>query len=558
MNDIYREVIKITGVTPDPYRDYMIEDQIDDFKERIEKLSAVLLSIKTQLDTLSGKSNSNSSDIMRITEHFKTVIYDPESIKDTLEVYKNNVAALASWVLEMKEQPLELDYISIVPPENALPKASAGFFKKLSSGFRTFIASFFEDYNSIGLSADSKNSISVWTGWGRDQATVIKQMTDSEFTSKTGIQVNIRLVQSSLIDAILAGVGPDVAINMGRGQPVNLAMRNSAVDLSSFDTFDEVTKRFSSDAMLPYKYKDGYYGLPNTQSFFMMFYRKDILESLGLKAPDTMEQFFEMIPFLHRNNMDIALPYAPPSATTVVDSGMGARNFFTQLLLQSGGSVYSGNLRSTALDSPESVKAFEQWTRLYTEYQFPLQYDFYNRFRTGEMPLGIADYTTQNMFNLAAPEIKGLWAMAPIPGTKTADGTINREEGASGTSVIMLSNASDKENCWKFMDWWTSDSVQAEFGIQLESLLGAGGRYATANINAFEALPWKASDITALKEQWKHIKEIEEIPGGYYTSRGIENAFADVYYNNQNPKDSLARQNDIINDEIARKYKEFG
>ena len=43
--------------------------------------------------------------------------------------------------------------------------------------------------------------------------------------------------------------------------------------------------------------------------------------------------------------------------------------------------------------------------------------DFPNRFRTGEMPIGIVDYTTYNMLTVMAPEIKGLWDFTMVPGS---------------------------------------------------------------------------------------------------------------------------------------------
>ena len=56
------------------------------------------------------------------------------------------------------------------------------------------------------------------------------------------------------------------------------------------------------------------------------------------------------------------------------------------------------------------------------------------------------------------------------------------------------------------------------------------------------------------------IEEIEEIPeviGGYYTARGLDNAFRNVLFNAVNYREALLEQMDIINTELARKQKEF-
>ena len=83
---------------------------------------------------------------------------------------------------------------------------------------------------------------------------------------------------------------------MARSYPVNLACRDAVIGLSGFDTYEEVASRFTQDAAVPYSYKGEVYGLPATQAYFMFFYRTDILEELGLKAPDTWDEFCEMDP----------------------------------------------------------------------------------------------------------------------------------------------------------------------------------------------------------------------------------------------------------------------
>ncbi|MGV7801906.1 hypothetical protein PJN14_30485, partial [Mycobacterium kansasii] len=80
-----------------------------------------------------------------------------------------------------------------------------------------------EDYNTIGNAGEEgQQSITVWIGTGRDQAQVMKEMIDDRFTSKTGIHVDLKLVDiKSLLSATLAGQGPDVAMEIGIADPVN-------------------------------------------------------------------------------------------------------------------------------------------------------------------------------------------------------------------------------------------------------------------------------------------------------------------------------------------------
>jgi ABC-type glycerol-3-phosphate transport system substrate-binding protein len=412
---------------------------------------------------------------------------------------------------------------------------------------KAFINSFFEDTNSIGNVSKSGNIINVWVGAGRDQANIIKNMIDDLFTPNTGINVNLNLVDTSnntLVQATLGGKGPDIAMLIPKETPVNLAMRGALVDLSKFQDFKDVTKRFQVSAMIPYEYEEGYYALPETQNFNMLFYRKDIFQELGIKAPYTWEEFYSIIPIIQKNNMQIGIPET--------------QTMFETLLFQRGGQVYKADKKSTAFDQQEALDAFKKWTGFYTQYSFPLVFDFYSRFRTGEMPMGIVPYTMYNQLSVAAPELRNLWEMVPIPGTKMADGTINRKEGANGLATIMLKDIKDREAGFEFMKWWTSEDVQARYGSELEAVMGPAARYDTANIEAFNKLPWSKTEADKLSDQWKSIWDIPQVPGNYYMTRSLSNAFRKVVYSFENPREVLFKYNEDINREIQRKRTEFG
>lgn len=44
------------------------------------------------------------------------------------------------------------------------------------------------------------------------------------------------------------------------------------------------------------------------------------------------------------------------------------------------------------------------------------------------MPLAIASYSVYSQLSGAAPEIKGMWGMTQIPGTRREDGSIDRTQ----------------------------------------------------------------------------------------------------------------------------------
>ena len=92
-----------------------------------------------------------------------------------------------------------------------------------------------------------------------------------------------------------------------------------------------------------------------------------------------------------------------------------------------------------------------------------------------------------------------------------------------------LDTSKRKNEAWKFLKWWMSEETQTNYGNEIENILGVGGRVATANINALNKLPWAVKDYRQLTAQLNWIKAIPEVPGGYFTSRHITNAFYTVY-----------------------------
>lgn len=173
------------------------------------------------------------------------------------------------------------------------------------------------------------------------------------------------------------------------------------------------------------------------------------------------------------------------------------------------------------------------------------------------MPLTISSFGTYGVLSAAAPEIRGQWAMVPVPGVEQEDGSILRTGGGSGTAAVIFEKAENKEACWSFLKWLTSAQTQARFGNAVESLLGPAGRHATANLEAFSQLNWTAEEQEQLKTQRAYIREVPEVPGSYFMSRCMDNAFRDVLFNNRNPRVALEKENANINRELERKRIEL-
>ena len=566
LNDMYIQMVMITGTTPDKYFDYNLQTEIPDLISTFQQERDILKAQADEYDRLNGGKSTQSETLRGAVTQLESMLEDPRSIPQRLSAFRDTISGLSTWIYDNMNQSLEMDYIMVHSAEAELPKADASIWAKIKHFFVTFWLSFFMDYDMVGTTGGDGEAVTVWITSGRDQASIMMDMITEDFTAETGIQVNISLVQTGFIEATLAGTGPDVAVGVSRGQPVNLACRGALIDLSQFDGFDEVTKRFSTTATRPYEYNGGTYAIPNTQSYFMMFYRKDVLEKLELELPDTWTELLRMVPILQKKHMEVGLPYSLISAAAAVDLGMAAKDIFPVLLLQNGGDVYNEDGTASALDSEAGMAAFRQWCDYYQQYGFELVYDFYTRFRNGDMPIGIADLGMYNTLIAGAPELRDQWGMAPIPGTEKEDGTIDRSLGSTGSGVVMFKterttgkNAqAHQEKCWKFIEWWTRAETQQDYNQQIENVMGPAGRNATANLEAFDMLPWKDEEKEALAAQRKWVKDLREVPGSYFVSRCIDNAFRAVIYDRDNAREVFEREVEGINREILRKRKELG
>ena len=554
LNSLYRSIIMVVGNDPDKYRDYQLATVIPGFTDTVEEIAKELQSIVKALEELNaGRSGSTLSSFHSLINRLDKILEDPDLAARTLSSLKSDIQGLSAWNQDAKAQPLDVDYIRVHSADVDEGKAEAGFLSQMWFDLKRILLSFAEGYGVVGDIYDEDSSIEVWMTSGRDQMNIVKKMVDNTFIKDYGINVNVSLVTVDIRSAILAGTAPDVSLFLSGDMPVNLALRDSVVDLTQFEGYSEVAKRFLNHSIKPFEYKNGVYALPISESFNMLFVRTDIFEELEVSIPETWDDFYEVSTILQRNNLEVGIP-----------SNIG---MFATLLLQNGGSFYNNELNQTDFGSDAAIDAFDTWTGLFAQYGFPLTYDFYNRFSSGEMPMAITNYTEYLRLKVASPELSGRWKMCLIPGVKKADGTIDRSisiSGATGadtspglsqsvSSAAIFSLSDKKDKAWKFLDWFTSEQTQSQFGREIEDVLGTISRYTSSNLNAFKALPWSIEERTLLEEQRSHIKAINEISGNYSVTRELISAFRKVVYENANPTDTIYTYNKKINKELERK-----
>ena len=580
MNQMYRQILVLTGTEPDEFRDYRIDEVYPEVMEAMNIESKRLYKTVDEVVAYTGEKGGEISVAQTLARQMETFYERPDKIPGMLSNFKENISSLGTSINNLSAASMDIDYIAFADSKERLPEVSENGFDKLVHECILFVNSFRTDSSALGnvYDSDDPDVIDVWITAGRDQSNILKSMVDQMFTPAPGVQVNVKLIDAAagantvsssagainaMLPAVISGFGPDVALNITQTEPVNYALRNAVVDLyKEFgeDEVNQVLSDYRSSAFEAYKFNGGLFALPETENYNVMFYRTDIMEELGIDVStiQTWEDVIKILPVLQKNNMSFAVPSVERKINNMSNPDLA--NYYAQLY-QRGGSLYDSEAKVTTIDSQQGIEAFEFYTKLFTNYKLTKQYDFANRFRSGEMPIGAADYSTFNTLAVFAPEIKGLWDFALLPGMKKEDGTIDHAVQSWGTCSMMLRGAKERgktDKAWQFMKWWASAEVQATYASELEAVMGAAARYATANKKTFDTLSWSRKESEALKKQWEYAFGLPQVAGGYYTERHITNAIRKVINDNDDPRETLLDYRTEINDELTNKREEFG
>lgn len=555
---VYRNMLMIIGPNPDTLRDYGFDTAIPDEIAELGRLSTETEEVYEDFVAFAGMGGQQAQILRSIADIAGKMSRNHRNIAKNFSDFSVDIAALGAFLSSVKSQPLEIDFISIVSPDVKFEKAEKGFWERVIYSLKQFFYSFFIDYSAVG--SQKPEAVNVWLGsgtGGRDQADVLNNMIQDSFGEENDIDVNLKLVPpGALLTATLAGQGPDVALSLAQSDPVNYAIRGAVTDLTQFDGLNEVEKRFMPSAMEPMRFDGKVYGLPETQSFYMMFYREDILNQLSINVPQTWDDVIAIIPTLEKHHLQFGLPL--PYAQASIGVGFPA---YAMFLFQKGGELYTKDGKASALNTDAAIDAFEMWTRFYTDYGLLTAFDALTRFRTGETPILIENYGFYNQLSVAAPELEGRWKFGLVPGMVQPDGSIDRTVSGSVTACVIMSAAKNKEHAWRFLDWWTSADVQQKYGRELESVLGTAGRYQPANVEAIYRIPWKTADLALLTEQLKYTKGIQEVPGSYMTSRYVDFAFKQIVVDKKAGSDTaqtIIDASKLISGEMKVKRAEFG
>ncbi|WP_240417178.1 extracellular solute-binding protein [Paenibacillus periandrae] len=542
LRSIDQDLRALTGGLIDRNRTWKVDQDLPDLAGRLDETAKLMDSLSGQLLKVNGSKDSiiqgfstSAQDIRELLKKLDDVPYYADQITSINEKISN-------FIEQLLQQPLQLDEIYIAPLEKPFPEMEASWISQIAGSVTNFFYSF---QSRDSLSDLDERVLNVWVQRGRDYVDQLQQLTDEVFTADTGIKVKVNLLPTPqlLVMSNAAGIQPDVALGLTQDLPVDYAIRGSVTDLSKLPDFGRIYQQFSPGSWLPLHYNKGYYAIPETQSFQVLFYRKDILKQLGLEIPQTWDDVYALLPVLQQNSLNF---YMNPKD-------------YTPFFYQNHSEFYEPQGLRMVLDTPQGFKSFKQWTDLYNTYAVEKEVpSFYQHFRRGTMPIGVSDYNMYVQLTAAAPELNNRWGIAEIPGVKQPDGTIERWAGGGQRTGVIFEKSKKKDQAWKFMQWWISPETQARYGNDIEAVNGVAFRWNTSNAQAFTKLPWKQEDANVILKQWSWYKDVPNLPGGYFLEREITNAWLRAVVDGTNYRSSLETAVLDIDRELRRKQQEFG
>ncbi len=547
----------ITGGNINDTVDWDVLKYIPDLVTRLENYANKLEEIYQKISNLdSSKSAGEITTLNVAAKQLRRIARNPNRIGSKLNEFSDGSGSayqlIGNGITYLLSQPLSIDCIYIYNNVD-LPKANGNFFVKLWDGIRSFFYSFFDTrYNNRRVSDET---LEVWVSQSSLYLDIIQSMIDQDFSQKTGIEVRCSILNNiqKIVLSNATDANPDVVLSIDNWNPYAYALRGILTDLSEFEDFDLVSKNYYANNFAPVIFEDGVYSIPETQSVYLMYYRKDIFSYLELDPPDTWSDVIDMLPILQSHKMNFYHPLGG-------DSSYKGYGLMAPIIYQFGGEIYSENGVESMLRDEQTIQAVKFATELFTIYNLPLQVSsFFEHFRSGSMPIGISTIDLYLQLKYAAPELSGQWDVLVIPGNDlNNDGVIKRYAPTYGKVSMLFSNSDKQNEGWELIKWWNSTETQIKFMQNIKTSLGEKFLVLSANMEALEASVWDEGikNVTMEQASWARIPAVT--PGSYIVERELSNIWNKVVIDKMNPLIAINQSIPRVERELSRKADEFG
>lgn len=562
INDVSATIRSVTGGVSDKNRTWDMDAYFPDVVPRLKTCIADIDAVYAQLKGDDGRAPAYANELLYATDILRQLIDKPQTLPNKIAFLAEGDQAankyLGNMLTALVKQPLSLDRLYLYDADQAPPPAQVSVFRRLGEGIKSFFYSFLPaasqaDYAATADQGDQE--LKVWINRPIQYVQVLQQILDADYNQKHGTNIRLSVMrdEQKLILSNAAGTNPDVGLGVAYKTPYDFAIRGAAKDLLEYDDFlPFYNENYNLESLAPMCFQEGVYGAAETVDFQVLFYRRDILDSLGLAVPDTWDDVKRIMPVLLQNSLNFSTPIA-------TQGGFKTYNTTSPFLFQHGGTYLAPDGASAALKSDATFAGLTAMTELYAIYGAQVSVaNFYNSFRFGQTPIGIGGFSTYLQMRVAAPELTGKWGIAPVPGEKQADGSVWRYQMADSTACMIFQKTQKSAESWQFLRWWLSEETQTQFSYLLESTLGPEYRWNTANLNAFAQLPYPKADRDIILTQLAAQKEVVRHPANYMLEREVSNVWNNTVVGGKPLTEAVDKAQLNTDREILRKLEEFG
>jgi len=396
----------------------------------------------------------------------------------------------------------------------------------------------------------AEKNLTLWISSFQDQS-YYEQMADL-YAKKSGKKVHLE------VEAYGFREMPDklgAVMRTGEGAPdlVQLDETFFGVFLNGASPFVDLTKKIRKSKLdrnlhkqrvEVFTYNGKTYGVPQSLSALVLYYRKDMFEQFDIQPEDiTTWEDFALVGENLMNEQGQRL--------LALDGTM-----FDSLLRQKGSDLFDQN--GTFLPDEEvAVSILAEFAKM-AEKQIAVLPDrgsiFDPVFFSGDLEMGEvlcvigADWYGLDLFQQFAPGMEGMWGMLPLPTWKKADGSLGpRTATFAGQGLMIMNSSKQQEAAWDFIEFVMTDpDANAERFLQGNSFPAYKPAWTDPRILS-EQPYFEQSMGDLLVELAEEIPPVTVNPGrpqAIFLMK--ENFFPSAMYGNLSPEDTIVRLRDAM------------
>lgn len=530
-----------------------LESDLISYANRIKAIYDELLSIDT------GVKNS-APEVSSLEVAYKQLLKiakKPNKINSNLNLFSDGSGSayqlIGEAVTSLSDASMDIDkiYLVGVGEKIKLPKAKSNIFEKIAVGLQSFFYSFFDKRYKLNRVKDD-NTLEVWVQQSSIYVDIMQTMVD-EAGFDFDVQLSVLPSSSKIVLSSSTGDNPDVILSIDTWEPYSYALRGILENLRGYPGFYDLTENVADGNFTPLIFEDGVYGIPETTSVYLLYYRKDILESLNIPIPNTWSETLEMLYTLQSYSMNF---YHPMSG----DSSYKSFGLVSPFIFQFNGEIFSYDGLTSTLEDENTIDAIDFLTGLYTVYNLPQQVSsFFEHFRTGTMPIGVSTVDLYLQMQYAAPEIAGQWGVTVIPGIyDESTNDVERWSATYGKCSVLFSNSDMKDEGWELIKWWNSAETQMNYVKNIKMSLGERYMVIPANKIALRQSVWDDEIKDVILEMEKYSMTPAVTPGSYIVERELSQIWNKIVIDKMPVRQAISESIPRINRELKRKLNEFG